>query len=102
MIRPMRAKPALPRPPPSIYGVPGIPEALREVIEKQRDNIGNALCVLQCVSLAVAAREGEDTLDGPFFPAAVDAVVQMLARSHDALDPGTIERRLTGDEVLDA
>jgi hypothetical protein len=102
MIRPMRAKPVLPPPPPSVYGVPGIPEAMREVIEKQRDNIGNALCVLQCVSLAIAAREGEDSLDGPFFPAAVDAVVQMLARSHEALDPGIIERRLTGGEALDA
>jgi hypothetical protein len=30
---------------PSVYGVPAIPEAICEVIEKQRDNIGNALCV---------------------------------------------------------
>ena len=44
----------------------------------------------------------EDSLDGPFFPAAVDAVVQMLARSHEALDPGIIECRLTGGEALDA
>ena len=96
----MRAKPALPPPPPSVYGVPGIPEALREVIAHERDNVGNALCVLQCLSLALNAVELP--LDGPFFPAAVQAVVEMLARTADALDPSNIKRRLTGSKALDA
>jgi hypothetical protein len=96
----MRAKPALPPPPPSVYGVPGIPEALHEVIEAQRDNIGNALSVLQCLSLAMDAVGVP--LDGPFFPAAVQAVVEMLARTVDALDPSNVEQRLTMPEALDA
>jgi hypothetical protein len=96
----MRAKPALPPPPPIVYGVPGIPEALSEVIEHERDNIGNAVCVLQCLSLALNAVELP--LDGPFFPSAVQAVVEMLDRTHEALDPGIIEQRLTGSEALDA
>jgi hypothetical protein len=69
----MRAKPA-----------PVIPEALREVIEKQRHNIAAALSALQCISLAMDAVELP--FDGPFFPAAVDGVVEMLARTHEALD----------------
>jgi hypothetical protein len=96
----MRAKSALPPPPPSVYGVPGIPEALHEVIEAQRDNIGNALSVLQCLSLAMDAVGVP--LDGPFFPAAVQAVVEMLARTLDALDPSNVEQRLTMPEALDA
>jgi len=80
--------------------VPGIPEALREVIEAQRDNIGNALSVLQCLSLAMDAVEVP--FDGPFFPAAVQAVVEMLARTVDALDPSNVEQRLTVSEALDA
>ena len=95
----MRAKPAL-SPPPAVYGVPGIPEALREVIEHARDNVGNALCVLECLSLALNAVELP--LDGPFLPAAVQAVVEMLARTVDALDPTNVKRRLTGSEALDA
>ena len=80
--------------------MPGIPEALREVIEAQRDNIGNALSVLQCLSLAMDAVEVP--FDGPFFPAAVQAVVEMLARTVDALDPSNVEQRLTVSEALDA
>ena len=89
----MRTKSAFPPTPPSIYGVPGIPEALREVIEHERNNVGNAMCVLQCLSLALDAVELP--LDGPFFPAAVQAVVGMLDRTHEALDPGVIEQHLT-------
>ena len=75
---------------------------MREMIEAQRDNIGNALSVLQCVSLAIEAREGEDPFGGPFFPAAIQAVVEMLARTVDALDPGNVEQRLTvSAEALD-
>jgi hypothetical protein len=77
-----------------VYGVPGIPEALSEVIEHERDNIGGALTLLQCLSLAINAREGEDSLRGPFFPAAIDAIVAMLVRTMDAFDPGNIEERL--------
>ncbi len=80
--------------------MPGIPEALREVIDAQRDNIGNALSVLQCLSLALNAVEVP--FDGPFFPAAVQAVVEMLARTVDALDPSNIKQRLTVSEALDA
>jgi hypothetical protein len=42
--------------------------------------------------------------DGPFFPAAVQAVVEMLARTVDALDPSNVEQRLTvpEPEALDA
>ncbi len=101
----------------SVYGVPGIPEALRDVIERERDNIGNALSVLQCLSLAIEAREGEDSFKGPFFPAAVQAVVEMLARTVDAFDPSNVEAKLkplpridstkisynrSADEALDA
>jgi hypothetical protein len=86
----MRAKPALP---PPVYGVPGIPEGMRELIEKQRDQIGNALSLLQCVALALDAVD--IPLDAPFFPAAIDAIVAMLDRTHEALDPGVIELRLT-------
>lgn len=80
--------------------MPGIPEALREVIEAQRGNVGNALSVLQCLSLAMDAVEVP--FDGPFFPAAVQAVVEMLARTVDALDPSNVEQRLTVSEALDA
>ena len=92
----MRAKtPALPAPEPSAYSVPGVPEAVCEWIGKQRDIIGNALCVLQCISLAIGASEGEDPFQGPFFPPAVDAVVDMLADAHEGLDPGVIKEHLT-------
>jgi len=77
-----------------VYGVPGIPEALRDVIEHEREHIGNALSVLQCLSLAIRAREGEDPLKGPFFPFAVEAVVEMLARTVDAFDPSNIKAKL--------
>lgn len=40
--------------------------------------------------------------DGPFFPAAVHAVVGMLARTHDALDPRIIKQRLNVSKALDA
>jgi hypothetical protein len=75
-----------------VYGVPGIPDALRVVIEHERDNIGNALVVLQCISLALDAVA--IPLDAPFFQSAVDAVVAMLDRTHEALDPGVIEETL--------
>jgi hypothetical protein len=80
--------------PESAYGVPGIPDALRVVIQHERDNIGNALTVLQCVSLAIEAREGEDPLKGPFFPLAIQAVVEMLDRTINAFDPSIIEETL--------
>ena len=82
----MFAKPPLPPPSPCVYGVPGIPEAMRGVIEPEWENIGNALSVLQCFSLAMDAVDLP--FDGAFFPAAVHAVVGMLARTHDAFDPG--------------
>ena len=72
---------------------------MSEVIEHERDNIGNALSVLQCLSLAMNAVELP--FDGPFFPAAVEAVVEMLGRTHAALDPTIIEQRLTGSDELD-
>ena len=78
----------------SVYGVPGIPDALRVVIEHERENIGNALVVLQCLGLAIRAREGHDSLQGPFFPLAVQAVVEMLDRTVNAFDPSIIEAAL--------
>ena len=77
-----------------VYGVPGIPDALRVVIEHERENIGNALVVLQCLGLAIRAREGQDSLQGPFFPLAVQAVVEMLDRTVNAFDPSIIEAAL--------
>jgi hypothetical protein len=70
------------------------------MIEAQRDNIGNALSLLQCLSLAMDAVGVP--IEGPFFPAAVQAVVEMLARTVDALDPSNVEQRLTVPQALDA
>jgi hypothetical protein len=91
-----------PKPAPKVYGVHGIPEALRDVIERQRDNIGNALSLLQCLSHAIHETEWQDPLQRPFFPAAIQGIVEMLARTTDAFDPGNIEKRLrlTGREAL--
>lgn len=77
---------------PDVYGVPGIPASLRAMIEGERGNIANALSVLQCLSLAMDAQGVPH--DGPFYPAVVEIAVQMLARTHNALDAINVEARL--------
>ena len=49
---------------------------------------------IECLSLAIRAREGADPLKGPFFPFAVEAVVGILARTVDAFDPSNVEANL--------
>lgn len=75
-----------------VYGVPGIPEALCDVIEEERENLGNALSVLQCMNLAME-QQGVPS-EGPYWPAIAQIAIKMLRGSFNALDSNTIEKRL--------
>jgi hypothetical protein len=81
-----------------------LPEDLSEAIELERDNLSKAESVLAC--MAVSLKFDTDPLQGPYYPAVVQVVRELLGRSIDRLEPMVMARRLRDkveeDESLQA
>jgi hypothetical protein len=69
-----------------------VPAALREAIETERDNLGNAVALLGC--LAISLEHAPDSPEGPSFPSVVQVALELVARSIDALDSFNLQKRL--------
>jgi hypothetical protein len=81
-----------------------LPEDIAEAIEVERDNLAKAESVLAC--MAVSLKHDTDPLRGPYYPAVVQVVRELVARSIDGLEPMVMARRLRDkieeDESLQA
>jgi hypothetical protein len=81
-----------------------LPEDLSEAIELERDNLSKAESVLAC--MAVSLKFDTDPLQGPYYPAVVQVVRELVGRSIDRLEPMVMARRLRDkveeDESLQA
>jgi hypothetical protein len=69
-----------------------LPEDLSEAIELERDNLSKAESVLAC--MAVSLKFDTDPLQGPYYPAVVQVVRELVGRSIDRLEPMVMARRL--------
>jgi hypothetical protein len=69
-----------------------LPENLSEAIELERDNLSKAESVLAC--MAVSLKFDTDPLLGPYYPAVVQVVRELVERSINGLDPMVMKRRL--------
>jgi len=81
-----------------------LPEDVSEAIERERDNLAKAESVLAC--MAVSLKFDTDPLQGPYYPAVVQVVRELVGRSIDRLEPMVMARRLRDkveeDESLQA
>jgi hypothetical protein len=69
-----------------------LPEDLSEAIAVERDNLSKAESVLAC--MAVSLKYDTDPLLGPYYPAVVQVVRELVERSINGLDPMVMKRRL--------
>lgn len=67
---------------------------LLEAIEQQREKLADAISLLACMQLAMEHTDGDEdfTFKGPFYPAIARIVLEMVAKSHDALDSINLPR----------